>query len=424
MIEGELNESQLTTLFGWRSGDNWKDSSFLTSLIKAMSNTVREVDTKTPITICFHTDIHDNLHHHVLGRSVAGKLSWKEWLHEWRDYMDIVGIDAYPNYYIADPVRGHEVGEKVAEARAIVDKPVMVMETAYPVPAPGEILPEPVNFTEEKQAEYVRAALETSRSAGAQGFFYFSTKAVGVRNRYTQKDLQALRVVGPAFHDGDVNAIVPFVIGNMSYCQNKLPEVLQNVESGLGIIRDDNSVRPVFTYLRSQYAPDSQNVQSIQLFEGWNLFSLSVKPASSDVKEVLASIEGKYKTVWTKNGDRWRWYVSEAPNSSNLRKIEAGVGYWINMRESAILTLEGEPCDVEVKLHEGWNLVGYPRRETLDVRSFLEPLKGKYRSIWENDPVTGWRWYIPGSPVSNNLSIVRPGFGYWIDVIEPCTLKH
>jgi len=140
-IEGELNEAPLSALFGWRDGLSWSNTAFLTDLIATLHDAVMAEDATAQVVIAFHTDIHENIHHDPMAAVFVGPYHWTEWLEIWEPYLDIIGLDCYPNYYSANPNYGAEVGERVDIAREIApDKPVVVSETAYPVPAPGVTL--------------------------------------------------------------------------------------------------------------------------------------------------------------------------------------------------------------------------------------------------------------------------------------------
>ena len=259
VIEGEQNEAQLAVLFGWRSGTAWSNPTFLTDLTATIHDAVRIEDPGAEIAIAFHTDIHENIHDNFILSLTAGPYSWTEWLEEWDQYLDIVALDCYPNYYNADPVYGMDVGARVAAAKAIAPgKSVIVLETAYPVPVPGVTLPDPVDYTEAKQAQYVGDAVNSVIANGADGFFYFSLKSNGMQDLYTQQDLDALAILGPAFHDGDTAALIAFlsIPGNIQYCTNELVIALQNVESGFGLIRSDDSRRPGFDVLQAVFSGD------------------------------------------------------------------------------------------------------------------------------------------------------------------------
>ena len=324
---------------------------------------------------------------------------------------------------MADPIQGQEVGLRVKEAKEITDKPVIVTETAYPAPKPGDILPDPMDFTEEKQAQYTEIAFDSVRAAGGDGFFQFGVQQAGVRNDYSARDLDVLRILGPAFHDGDVDTLIGFVMENSDYVINELPYAIKNADWGLSLVREDGSKRPAFYILRDKYTASSSSssyTQRTSLSAGWNTFSLSTQPGSTEITEVLQSIDGKYKSIWAYVNGTWLWYLSASPNTSNLRSIRPGVGYWIEMLEPAIFTIDGASPDTEVHLTKGWNLVGYPHNEELHIDDCMNSILGKYRSVWGYDQGADWQFHLSDESMPSNLNFMRPGSAYWIEVTENC----
>jgi len=151
-IENELNVACETVIWGWRQGALWCDRAFLTRLMKTLHDAVEAEDPEARTTQNFHTDLH-----------------WEEDVVAWADWVDIVGLDAFPNYLEPEPVQGLLVGERVTEALALgLGKPVVVLETGYPT-GPAER-----GYDEEKQAQYVRQAATSTYEAGAAGYFHFT----------------------------------------------------------------------------------------------------------------------------------------------------------------------------------------------------------------------------------------------------------
>ena len=206
----------------------------------------------------------------------------------------------------------------------------------------------------------------------------------------------------------------------MDYATNELPGAIENADWGLCIVREDGNKRPAFHILRNKYMPSSPNIQRTPLAAGLNMFSLSTQPGSVDISTVLESIDGKYKAVWAHIDNTWLSYIAAAPNASNLHSIEPGMGYRIEMSEPAIFVTDGASADTEIRLTEGWNLVGYPHYEESHIEDCMNSILGKYRSVWEYAPNEGWRWYLPGAPMAGNLYSMRPGFAYWIEATEDC----
>ncbi|GAF86712.1 unnamed protein product, partial [marine sediment metagenome] len=85
----------------------------------------------------------------------------------WKDYVDVVGLGAYPNYIWSDPVLGYAVAPYVLTASQLTGKPAMVVESGYPT-SPNLSLPfPPWWYTEENQAEYIRQAIPLTQEVSA-----------------------------------------------------------------------------------------------------------------------------------------------------------------------------------------------------------------------------------------------------------------
>ncbi|MFC1719099.1 hypothetical protein ACFL6S_35935 [Candidatus Poribacteria bacterium] len=435
MIEGELNEAQLTALFGWREGSAWTTEEFLTKLIATLHDAVRAEDPDAKIVIVFHTDIHEGIHHDVRpgfinGAMLAGPYHWTEWLEKWKQYLDIVGIDCYSNYYTADPIYGADIGDRVTTAKGIVpDKPVIVFETAYPTAAPDVTLPDPVSFTEEKQARYVGSAINSAIDSGANGFFYFTLQSKGMTGGYTDADLDALRVLGNAFRDGDAEALINFLISDLTYVQEKLPGVLKKVEHGWGLVREDGSKRPGFYVLQEMFStiPDtlpSDGTFTVELEAGWNLISLPLQPEDTSLDSALASIQGEYSSIWAYDAANGQWLsrVTDRPSFlSNLDEVKSGAGYWVMMDTPSSLSIQGERSAISIPLDTGWNLIGYDSLTTKTLEEALSSIAGNYESVWTYDAVYGeWKRYVvDAQDPLNDLEIIEPGKGYWINMSQP-----
>lgn len=167
--------------------------------------------------------------------------------------------------------------------------------------------------------------------------------------------------------------------------------------------------------------PDDDSISlvtiTINLNSGWNLISLPVLPLTTSVTNVLAPISDSLSIVYSHQKGMWKHYSPHI--ISNLTSMEPGWGYWIEMNNSAILTISGSATPKSVHLEKGWNLTGYNLCEQTDVSKALSSVHGKYKLIWE---FTGGQWksYNPGAAVSP-LGMLKPGHGYWIYTTETCT---
>ena len=155
VTEAELNMAGPTVLWGWRDGVAWWDADFLTELLATLSSCVHQEDPAAQVTMNFHTDV-----------------AWKNRVRDWAPYLDIISLDAFPNYFISDPVRGHVVGRRVRETLLLgTGKPVVVQETSYPTGVSY------FHFTEEKQAQFIQEGVRSVYDAGGSGYFHFKLSA-------------------------------------------------------------------------------------------------------------------------------------------------------------------------------------------------------------------------------------------------------
>lgn len=161
---------------------------------------------------------------------------------------------------------------------------------------------------------------------------------------------------------------------------------------------------------------------NIELNSGWNLISLYVQPEDTSIEPVLASIEGKYISVWTYVDGAWLVYDPENPGFSDLVTMEAGMGYWINMKQAATLIISGYAISNSQDLSSGWNLVGYSSDTACDIDVALTSIEGKYISVWAY--MDGkWHVYDPENPGFSDLLLMEPDYGYWINAKPISTIQ-
>ncbi len=152
---------------------------------------------------------------------------------------------------------------------------------------------------------------------------------------------------------------------------------------------------------------------------GWSLISLPVQPSDTEPSSLLSSMYGKFSSVWAYDPDMgWSTYAPGAP--SNLQKMEPGVGYWIKTNQPGALVVEGTgPKQTAVFLKGGaWNLVGYSSQDHRSAEECMSQVADAIESVWQYDPESGWSTYTPGGV--NDLEVMEPGYGYWIEANRDC----
>jgi hypothetical protein len=108
---------------------------------------------------------------------------------------------------------------------------------------------------------------------------------------------------------------------------------LKRLEPGSGYYVD-MKVDDSLNFLSSNYTDLSVDFQT-----GWNMFSPPSGLNDYSLPTVLSSISGNYSTVYYYNAtkalngapDPWDWFHPLLPDSSALKRLEPGSGYYINM---------------------------------------------------------------------------------------------
>ncbi len=166
----------------------------------------------------------------------------------------------------------------------------------------------------------------------------------------------------------------------------------------------------------------------ISLRPGYNLISFSSVPRDSSIRDILASIDGRYSMV---KGFDMEWggagtYVDSLAGQgfNDLHSMDALHGYWIFMNEAATLTIDGDniPEATPILLDQGWNLISYLPERSLEPEAVLGSVSGLYTTLNGFD-AAGAHTYVPGSQFSDLKQMVN-GFGYWIIMIQPAILQY
>lgn len=173
------------------------------------------------------------------------------------------------------------------------------------------------------------------------------------------------------------------------------------------------------------------HLDAIPLLGGWNLLSIPEEPTDPDPATVLAPIAGSFSQVFAFDAcdpaDPWKLYDPADAAASDLLELDPTKGFWIDATTAASLPSDGTLAPTTSwQLCTGWNLIGYPAGEPRHIWNALQSIEGKYIRAFGfdlADPGDPWEIWDAGAPDwANDLTFLRPGFGYWILVTEDVTL--
>jgi hypothetical protein len=144
--------------------------------------------------------------------------------------------------------------------------------------------------------------------------------------------------------------------------------------------------------------------QSITLQKGWNIISTNVCPSDSSITTLFSGLDVQE----IKTADAF-WRKQQNTLFNNLKVIEAGKGYLVNMNVTATLTVTGTPTVKTVPitpLHKGWNIIGCPY-QTSTVLSTLF-------NVTNTKMVKNFNGYWIPNGTTNSIQNLEPDFGYFI----------
>jgi streptogramin lyase len=226
------------------------------------------------------------------------------------------------------------------------------------------------------------------------------------------------------------NAVIISSVGNLTAMSNDDGSYLMVLPSGTHTISVDASGYKMQSLSDVEVLADNYTDRNfimtpyvekeIILSNGWNLISLPQDPVDPNIEAILTPILDKVISVWAYVDGQWQVYDPANPGFSDLTKMDAGKGYWMNMQQEGTLIITGFTASKSINLSSGWNLVGYSTDMGQLTADALASIVDMYISVWAY--VDGqWQVYDPANPGFSDLLNIDPCYGYWINAREDCT---
>ncbi len=150
--------------------------------------------------------------------------------------------------------------------------------------------------------------------------------------------------------------------------------------------------------------------QTIEIPDGWSLFSTYMMTDDMDVSSVFEPVEDQLLVV--KDNDGWAYLVAYDYNA--VGDLEPGQGYLIKVASSVNITIKGahaKPAIHPVSLQEGWNMIGFLPTTEINAEDVLYSLVNENQLIIAKDYMGNA--YIPDWGF-NGIGSMKPGQGYQI----------
>jgi rhodanese-related sulfurtransferase len=161
--------------------------------------------------------------------------------------------------------------------------------------------------------------------------------------------------------------------------------------------------------------------QEIFLNSGWNIFSLNINPAVSEIKDLFQPLitDGSLVKIQDKTGNALEDLGMFGGWTNNIGNIRLTEGYKIKVTRNCQIVITGTPptLPMQIPLNQGWNIIGFPLKAGFDGKEVVQQLIDRGTLIKVQDELGnsiedlgffgGW---------TNNIGNFTPGEGYKIKV--------
>jgi hypothetical protein len=168
-------------------------------------------------------------------------------------------------------------------------------------------------------------------------------------------------------------------------------------------------------------------VQLMNITAGWNAVSVYLDPKNPSVSKYLKS--KPYRGIFAVSGEDWDFSMNGV-SVSNVTAFSPGEGYLIDSAGNFSVKLAGKPVDTpyHLKLHKGWNMIGLPLNETVNLNNLTlsaEHKRYNYSEAVEKGIVSAFLWKYDENGwthLGENETLV-PGKAYLLEVNSEAKLE-
>jgi hypothetical protein len=130
-------------------------------------------------------------------------------------------------------------------------------------------------------------------------------------------------------------------------------------------------IRPRLSEVRRfqmEYELIPGQIQIINVTAGWNAVAVYLKPKDVSANKYLKN--KPYRGIFSIVGEGWNFGMKDS-GMLNVTRFEAGKGYLIDSADNFTIVIAGKPVDLPYRLdlHQGWNMIGLPVNNTMDLNN-------------------------------------------------------
>jgi len=189
-------------------------------------------------------------------------------------------------------------------------------------------------------------------------------------------------------------------------------------------------IRPRLKEMRSyqiEYELIPGQVQRINVTAGWNAVSLYLNPLDPSAERYLKNMP--YRSIFTIGKGGWDFGMKET-GKLNVTEFKAGEGCLIDSTGNFTMEIPGKPVDLPCRLdlHVGWNMIGLPVNEGVDLANITinaEHKRYRYPEAVQKGFVSAFVWKYEGERWINLAENERlePGRAYLFEAKREAKLE-
>ena len=157
---------------------------------------------------------------------------------------------------------------------------------------------------------------------------------------------------------------------------------------------------------------------ALGLRQGWSYISTYIKPDQQDMAELFAPVVQNLKIIKNDVGMVY-WPQFGLNLIGNYIKTE---GYQICMDQADTLHIKGyriRPWETPLALDSAWQIIPYLRRSAAPLTDMLSPIDQHINIIKNSNGLVYWPYWN-----LNAIGNMKPGEGYMLNCLAPCTLVY
>lgn len=148
------------------------------------------------------------------------------------------------------------------------------------------------------------------------------------------------------------------------------------------------------------------------LSKGPSLVSIPLIQTNESIETVLQTVQHDKAWYYDSSSQEWKWLMKSKGYRRGLWSVNHTMGLWVNVTSNCNLTVAGVvPTNTSIRLHSGWNLVGFPSFNPTYTVFDLKAEGGSTRVEGFDASMVPYHLRVLGV-----AEVLQTGYGYWVRV--------